>query len=338
MMRRILIVVALLAAARVAGAAQLTDSTYVPHVTRPAYTDPRPIVLLDAGHANPFPADGRAHPFVQLLEADGYRVMPSPQPFSEPLLSRARVLVVVNALNHIGDRVYTSLPAFSQDEARVLLNWIEAGGAMLFVAEPTPFANAAAGLAKNFGITFGERAVTDSAHREPRTVNAGSLLFSRDNGLLGDHAITRGRDATETVRQVATWTGVAVTGPPGASSLLTLGPGARELGDDGAARAGDAQAIAFTRGHGRIVVMGDAALLTAQLVTGEEAGAHGATLALGINRTDLDDGQFVLNVMHWLSGALDPPPRPVVKPRPKVQRSRTSGRVTAREPSAKRTQ
>ena len=51
-------------------------------------------------------------------------------------------------------------------------------------------------------------------------------------------------------------------------------------------------------GKGRVVVMGEAAMLTAQL-----AGAEKAKFG-GLNQTGIDNRQLALNIMHWLSGIL----------------------------------
>jgi hypothetical protein len=58
------------------------------------------------------------------------------------------------------------------------------------------------------------------------------------------------------------------------------------------------QGIAFRFGKGKVVVVGEAAMFTAQ-VTGSNK------LKFGMNREGNDDKQLALNVMHWLSGLLD---------------------------------
>ena len=55
---------------------------------------------------------------------------------------------------------------------------------------------------------------------------------------------------------------------------------------------GRAQAIALPFGKGRVVVFGEAAMLTAQ------------ERNFGMNYPGTDDRQLVLNVMHWLSDLL----------------------------------
>ncbi|HEY5403134.1 MAG TPA: hypothetical protein VIK24_09700, partial [Pyrinomonadaceae bacterium] len=61
--------------------------------------------------------------------------------------------------------------------------------------------------------------------------------------------------------------------------------------------AGRAQALAFKFGKGRVVVQGEAAMLSAQI-----AGAN--KFKMGMNVPGTDNKQYALNVLHWLSGML----------------------------------
>jgi len=61
--------------------------------------------------------------------------------------------------------------------------------------------------------------------------------------------------------------------------------------------AGRAQGVALPFGAGRVVVLGEAAMLSAQVV--EIPGRE--TIHMGMNVPGTDDRQFALNVMHWLS-------------------------------------
>jgi len=59
-------------------------------------------------------------------------------------------------------------------------------------------------------------------------------------------------------------------------------------------------------GRGRIVVLGEAAMLSAQVLM--RPGADGVSrpvFRMGMNRDDIDNQQFALNVLHWLSGILE---------------------------------
>jgi len=79
-----------------------------------------------------------------------------------------------------------------------------------------------------------------------------------------------------------------------AGSALDAMPG---VNTDPVSAAGRAQGIAMSLGKGRVVVLGEAAMLSAQL-----AGPN--RIAFGMNRPGLDNKQIALNIMHWLSGLL----------------------------------
>lgn len=57
-------------------------------------------------------------------------------------------------------------------------------------------------------------------------------------------------------------------------------------------------------GRGRVVVLGEAALLSAQVIRIEQGGQP-QELKMGMNVPGNDDRQFALNLFHWLSGLLE---------------------------------
>jgi hypothetical protein len=66
-----------------------------------------------------------------------------------------------------------------------------------------------------------------------------------------------------------------------------------------------AAAIALTPGRGRVVIMGEAAALTAQVITGDTAKGFGVKeLRIGMSRTDIDNKQLALNIARWLGRRL----------------------------------
>jgi hypothetical protein len=60
-------------------------------------------------------------------------------------------------------------------------------------------------------------------------------------------------------------------------------------------KAGEVQGLAFERGAGRVVVLGEAAILTAQVARHER---------FGMSSPGCDNRQFALNVVHWLTHEL----------------------------------
>jgi hypothetical protein len=65
--------------------------------------------------------------------------------------------------------------------------------------------------------------------------------------------------------------------------------------------AGRAQGLAMTFGKGKVVMLGEAALFSAQVVRY----ADGRAMKFGMNVPGNDDRQFALNALHWLSGLLN---------------------------------
>lgn len=125
------------------------------------------------------------------------------------------------------------------------------------------------------------------------------LVFAREDGLLGDHPITRGRDASEQVNRVVTYAGQSLLGPRGSVPFLILGePAVDRYPDDLVAvrAAGRCQGLALTHGKGRVVVMGEADALSAQFGRGGRP--------FGMDDPGNDNRQLALNIMHWLSGLL----------------------------------
>jgi hypothetical protein len=306
-----------------ARATQSADRSFAPNVATPAHTGRwRPEVLIDEGHYNFHTAAGTYEPFARLLRRDGYWVRTSALPFSAAALSEGRggrVLVVANALGWRGllaqalsrarlERVVKfSRSALSDDEIAEVERWVRAGGALLLVADHAPAGASAAALAARFGVGMTSWWAEDEQHHDSRTSNPGFLVFSRDNQLLlQDHPITLGRAPGEQIHRVMTFTGQSLRAPAGAASLLTLSPTAREYPFrrsreyEGRSAAGLSQAIALQHGAGRVVVLGEAAMVTAQVTPLPD----GSVLRFGMNRDDTDNLQFTLNVMHWLTGLL----------------------------------
>jgi hypothetical protein len=282
---------------------QAADPDFDARVTRPAYTNQRPKVLIDEAHHNFHTAEGRYKPFADLITNDGYQVSANREKFQRTTLEGYDVLVIANALGAAFPFLPgADKPAFTEAECDAVRDWVRAGGSLLLVADHAPAGGAAEMLARRFGVEMSKGYTLDTAHafQEPGS-NDGWILYSRENGLLGDHAITRGRDSSERINKVVAFTGQSLKGAEGSVAFLKLAETAGDL--DPATKkevpaSGRAQAVAVPFGKGRVVVLGEAAMITAQ-VTG------GGKLKFGTNRAGLDNRQLALNIMHWLSGLLN---------------------------------
>ncbi len=335
---------AALTLAVVSDAQQVVDTAFRPTVAKPAYPSHGPLVRIDEAHKNSHTMFGTYPPFAELLRRDGYRVEPNKSAITAASLRSVSVLVIANA-TAAGEN--PDERAFTADEVTALRQWVEQGGSLLLIADHAPFGAAANALAREFGVEMSKGMARDTASPN-RTANPTFLRFSRDNGLLGDHSITRGRSDSEHVDVVMTFSGQSLSVPAGAAALLKLSataedrvppsaeqraaraqrlarlrdsiaaavgaradvrdtvitlqpPEAERVAAQFTSAAGRAQGLALTVGRGRAVILGEAAMLSAQVV---ELPAR-APIRMGMNVPHNDNQQFALNVMRWLSRLLE---------------------------------
>lgn len=282
----------------VAGVAQRVAPSFDPTVPEPAYLHTHPKVLFDEAHRN-----HRFYgPFVELIQSDGYAVTSNTEAFSTETLHAYDVVVIVNP-NFEGRPDNNRWPAFTDAECDAVVEWVFGGG-LLLITDYGTTAVAAEQLSQRFGIDIRHSLGTEDPvlhEYDPGTDSErpGWLVFSRENRLLRDHPITRGRTAAEVIDRVVTFYGVSLKGPDEATPFLSLSPSAVDLfgaRPDHVSAAGRAQGIAGMFGQGRVVVLGEARMLTATVV--------GLVRPLGMNRPGSDDRQLALNIMHWLSDLL----------------------------------
>ncbi|MFY9556490.1 MAG: hypothetical protein WAV20_24440 [Blastocatellia bacterium] len=279
-----------------------------PRVARPGYVKTHPRVLFDDAHNNADTSVGRYGPFVDLIKNDGYRVTPTTGIFSSIQLRNYDVVVIVNPAGPGSQR---EALAFTEAECDAIHNFVSAGGALLLIIDHAPYSSAVAGLSKRFGVQITNGYTFDTVQYDKGSGDETELLFTRDNGLLGTHPITNGRDSMEGINRIITYSGTSLKGPNGSVPLLRLADTAKDVlpperkqlkPDDPppdhrpVSAAGRAQGIAFSLGKGRVVVLGEAAMITAQV---DPRG-----LRFGMNVAGIDNRQLALNIMHWLTGLL----------------------------------
>jgi hypothetical protein len=281
-------------------AQQAFDPEFNTSVENPAYKKEGPRVMFDEAHHNFHTTEGRYKPFVDLLLNDGYRVVRSRQPFTKTSLSSFKVLVISNALGaEEDDDEGADSPAFTEEECQAVQDWVKGGGALLLIADHAPFGGAAATLASRFGVDMSKGYTFDPANSV-----AGSpshLIFSRENKLLANHPITDGRNEKERINLLRSFTGQSLKGPDGSVNILNLSDTATDApgfqAQTSAPAARRSQAVALKFGKGRVLVQGEAAMLSAQISGAEKR-------MMGMNVPGNDNKQYALNLMHWLSGLL----------------------------------
>jgi len=265
-----------------------------------------PVVVLDLGHNN---VDDPEFPpiLAEWLTQDGYVVRQLSTRFDEATLASVDLVISRNPLSAYNRDNWT-LPtpsAFSRGEIELLYNWILSGGALLLVVDHMPIPGAAEELLSTFnfeisnGFALDERSLR--GYDEEVILAAGRISFRRSDGSLADHPVTNGRTLAERVDSIVTAVGSAFRLPPDGQSLLTFGPSFVSLlpessweFDDTTPRQaieGWSQAGLARVGSGRVAILGDSMLLRSALEDTE-------TWAL-------QNPQFTLNLVHWLSGLLD---------------------------------
>lgn len=288
---------------------QVPDTNFKPNISHPAYASGEgPIVYIDAGHLNFHSRQGRYRVFADLLESDGYQIIDYPGKFEKEELEKGKILVISNALSeNVEDWVIPNPSAFSKTEIAVLKQWVKEGGSLFLIADHMPFADASKDLAVEFGFEFTNGFVFDS--RTDWRKSRSPSIFRLQNHSLIESLLTSGRDSSERVEQVASFTGQAFQIPEDAQSILNfdehyinLIPDTSWVFDETTQEinaSGWSQGAYKTYGEGRVVVFGEAGMFTAQL-----AGPN--KIKMGMNHELASHNyQLLLNIIHWLDGKLN---------------------------------
>jgi hypothetical protein len=279
------------------------DRSFDTRVAAPAYQGAGPVVLYDEGHRNTHLSTTGYKPFVDMIRNDGYVVRTSKGVLTASEMRGVGVLVLVLPR---GANPTEDSSAYTEAECAAIAEWVAAGGSLLLVSDHWPYGLATSSLARRFAVYLSGGFTEDPKYHDPERGES-HLVFSRENGLLGEHPITRG------VNRVLTFTGTSMKGPDGAAYLLALSDSAtdrpagparieRSGGDvrvlmeygDPRPAGGYAQGIALAFGRGRVVLLGEAGMLRAQ---------KDRTGLVGMNVPGYDNRQLALNIMHWLSRA-----------------------------------
>jgi hypothetical protein len=289
---------------------QVPDRAFRPSVENPAYPPGKgPVVCLDEAHANFHTLEDRFWAFGELVGRDGYVVRANRAKFEAQSLAECSILVISNAQPSSAPwdtYPYPTPPAFEPGEVDAIHRWVQRGGNLLLVADHMPLAGAAANLAAVFGVTFLDGFAVEEVNGQAEF--AKPTLFRASDQTLRSHPIVRGRNAKESVTGVRTFTGQAFRAPQDAEPVLVLPPAFIALMPKTAWKfdpdtprtpvGGWLQGAVMRVESGRAAFFGEAAMFSAQL-TGPER------RPMGMNAPGAEQNfQFVLNVMHWLSGIL----------------------------------
>lgn len=309
-------------------AQMIADPNADASVANPAYKTTHPRIAIDQAHGNIHTKDGLFKPFAQLAANDGYQVIANTNSFTREGLKDIDVLVISNPLGNLSNDNNNSTPAFTGAECDAVYNWVQGGGSLFLIADHAPIGDAAQPLAQRFGTTLGNNFVFDITPDNFTSDDVTELVFSDRNHLLGQSPIMQGRSESERVHRLVAFTGESVSIPKGATALLILSPTAGVVStgselkpmfakDAAEAKAGreaalkrapagaQGMAVAFPSGKGRVVISGEAGMMTAQVFKEKQKdGSEKIVGAMGWEVPGNDDRQYVLNILHWLSDAL----------------------------------
>ncbi len=275
------------------------DTEYNPSLEKKAYIKGNgPTICIDSAHENYHTLEGSYAPFGKLFEADGYQLVSYSERFTNEALNKCRILVIANPLHpsDVGEWVLPNPSAFDQTEIQKLNKWVGNGGRLLLIADHMPFAGAAEELAASFGYEFiNGFEQKDGNHWPPAE-------FKTEDNTLMEGEITRGINDDDNINMVATFTGSAFKGPEESKPLLGFPPEYYALTPDTAWRFNERTQRQGLEGwlqgayqkyrNGRLVILGEAAMLTAQTVNSFKMGMSSPRAP--------QNQQFALNVIHWL--------------------------------------
>lgn len=307
-MKKTLISFFLLAMICSCAAQQKPDRDFDVSVAHPTFTDNPPKVLFDDGHNNMHKSNGTYSPFVNLMKNDGFEIRSGKTSFDPSALNNYDILVISNAKGKKDKKD----PAFTGEECNVVAEFVNKGGSLLLIADHYPIGSAAENLSMKFGVHMFNGETADSIYFEGNEKYRDKLVFSRENHLLGNNPITNGLNETEKLNKVVSDRGQSLSVPDNAIVLLRLSDKSYHALPDSVWRegnktytrfadpvsaAGNCQGVAIRYGTGRVVILGEAAMITAQVYEDEK---------FGMNTPGNDNRQFALNIMHWLAKKIDP--------------------------------
>lgn len=277
---------------------QKIDESFIPNIQKPMYgLGEGPLILIDESHNNFHTKDGLYKPFSELMLADGYNVE-SLTLLTEENLERAKILVISNAMP---ENYKKNTSAFKDEGVKLIEKWVKSGGSLLFIADHMPCPEASIKLSKAFDLKFYNCYALDTTKND-------FDYFSTQNGTLLNCIITQGRDQSEIVNSVVSFTGQAFDIPNHAVPVLKFAsnyvmafpkrPWQFDEQTKYESIANQVQGAILQHEEGRVAVFGEAAMFTAQI------SGNGIPVGFTFPKAEQNE-QFALNIIHWLDGKLD---------------------------------
>lgn len=274
------------------------DTLFRVSIASPMFIQDAPKVLIDEAHNNIHRKEGGLFSFTRMMEEDGAVVSSNDSIFTEQRLSQYDVLIIVNALHdsNVRNWVTPNPSAFSKQEIDAVEKFVKKGGSLLLVADHMPCGGAVQKLAQRFGVEWSNSFVMQNGNKWPPST------FKRSNSTLKDSPVTKDTSFGKRISSVASFTGSAFKTPKEAESFMIFEESHRVLFPKEAwkfskktkneSAKGWSQGACLEYGLGKIVLLGEAAMITAQI--------RGKT-EIGMNSIDAPQNpQLALNIFRYL--------------------------------------
>lgn len=273
------------------------DTLFSPIIERPIFPNgDGPEVFVDAAHHNYHTASNRFAPFANVLRKEGYRIQENQELFNEKDLKAMPLLVISNALNEANTESWTAPTpsAFTSEEIQAVRNWVEQGGRLILIADHMPFSGAASDLASAFGFHLPNGFAMDNRRRRLE-------YFTRADSTLYPNEITDGMNREQYTDSIITFTGSGFMIPTTSIPILRLNDytllyptQAWQFDNDTPSESSDNffQAAALRFGKGKIVLMGEAAMFTAQIAGDRKIGMNSPEAKYNV--------QLLRNTVQWI--------------------------------------
>jgi len=279
------------------------DNNFDVTVASPTYSTDGPKILFDEGHNNIHKPGGTYKPFATLIKNDGGEIASTGKPITSEVLSGFDIYIIANAR---GSGDLNDTPAFNEEECNTIKEWVDNGGSLLLITDHFPMGSAVERLANKFGVDMQKGLVQDSVFHDKSSKDESQLEFSKTNKLLADCELTKG------IEKVITFTGQSIKCKDSCISFLNLSGFAYDMtaktevikdGNDTRVNVtfnnpqsakGRSQGLALTHGKGKVVVLGEAAMVSAQV--DRENSRFGMNVNPG-NKV------LALNIIHWLAAS-----------------------------------
>lgn len=275
------------------------DTAFRVQISKPLFSEGKgPKILVDEAHNNLHKKDGGLFAFSRMMERDGATVLANKKKFSAAALQDTDLLIIVNAMHdsNVQNWQNPSPSAFTRKEIAALEEYVKNGGSLLLVADHMPLGGSVQELASSFGVKWSNSFAMQNGNPWPPSE------FTRSDRTLLSSPVTDSSEFSRRVMSIASFTGSAFKAPDSATPFMVFDESHALLYPEVAwsfskktkneSASGWLQGACMTYGQGRIVLLGEAAMITTQI--------RGKT-KIGMNSPDApENAQLALNIFRYL--------------------------------------